>query len=73
MKRTLTNVMLSAIVATQALACMSDDSCGDEKCCYMNTCVEVGTAECSSTRMQIFKALNEAEMKTEEDVKRVVS
>ena len=64
MKKTLTNVMLSAFVSTEALACMSDDSCGDQKCCYMNTCVEIGTAQCSSTRMQIFKALNEAEMRT---------
>ena len=73
------NTFLVALTATAALlsrdtyACMSDTACGEDECCYMNLCAPSSSVECSSARMDIFKALSEANMMNLQDVKDVVS
>ena len=72
------NAFLVTLTATAALltrdtyACMSDSACGEGECCYMNLCAPSGSVECSSARMDIFKALSEAHMLNLQDVKDVV-
>merc|ERR1719264_1268969 len=72
------NTFLVTLTATAALltrdtyACMSDTACGEGECCYMNLCAPSGSVECSSARMDIFKALSEAHMLNLQDVKDVV-
>ena len=72
MKRTLTNLTMAAYVAQGVVACMSDEKCGAGHCCYMNRCLPEESTECSGARMEIFKALDQAQMRTEDDVRTVV-
>ena len=53
-------------------ACMSDQACGDDYCCYMNTCLSSDSVECSPHRLNIFKAINKANIKDKQGVRTVV-
>ena len=68
-------VALTAVATLQARlaqACMSDDKCEENECCYMNTCALLSSVECSTARMDIFKALSEVQMTNKQEVKEVV-
>ena len=53
--------IVSALLAAQAEACMSDKACEGKSsismCCYMNECVPSSNIGCSNKRMQIHEHL----------------
>ena len=63
---------IAAAFAATATACMSDAKCDEDFCCYMNACMPIDSVECLPGRMDLFKALNAANMTNKADVKNVV-
>ena len=59
-------------LVSMTTACMSDEACGDNYCCYMNTCLASDSVECSPYRLDIFKAINKANIKDKQGVRKVV-
>ena len=62
-----------AITVLNSHACMSDAACASlDSCCYMNRCTPSDSVECSTAKMDIFKALAQADIERG-DVKEVVA
>ena len=59
---------VATLLTRDVNACMSDDKCRTDECCYMNICTPKSKGACSTARMDIFRTLNAANMTNKQEV-----